>query len=204
MCQTTRADRNQAPKFQGKGSLGQLIRIIRHYVDDSLGLSIQNFYEDGTELVKVVIPSCIQQSTDNDVRSTAFLPRNEVSAQGNVGPTQKRNERKKGKKRVPGRRVGISCMWKSVPTEGTVYFSSSYSLRFRRRSFRFPVRALRHSIFFYHLIKQPVTRNTQSPTTEKAVFQQLSISAALRALSLFLERTFVESTDDYFPVDKAQ
>lgn len=44
-----------------------------------------------------------------------------------------KKKKKKKKESLKGRRVE-SLAWKSVPTEGTVDFSSSYSVRFRRRS----------------------------------------------------------------------
>jgi len=36
----------------------------------------------------------------------------------------------------------------------------------------FLARVLRYPIFFYHLIKQPVTRSTQSSTMQKVVFEK--------------------------------
>lgn len=49
---------------------------------------------------------------------------------------------------------------------------SSYSLRFQRRSSISRPHILCYSVFFYHLIKQSVTRSTPNPTMQKAVFEK--------------------------------
>lgn len=116
----------------------------------------------------------------------------ETLVRGKKGRKRKKNE-------VSGRKKGwIFCMEIGADRENgpLILFVSGVVRPFLVRVYSYP-------IFFYHLIKQLVTRNMPSPTVQKAVFREITVSAALCALSLFYECTFVESTD-YFHVDKMQ
>jgi len=81
----------------------------------------------------------------------------------------KKKRKEKKKKKFPERKRVEPLAWKSASTEGTTFrpliivFVSGELL----------VRILRYPIFFYHLIKQPVTQNTRNPTTEKTILKKL-------------------------------